>query len=442
MRTSKLTGAAIAMIALVAASCGGDDDQAEPAATSGAPQTSTASFATEPAPATSGGPTTAPAAATTAAGTGTAAPATAAPGGVPEGAPTELGDGEGEVDLIAWAGYVEDGSTDKSVDWVTPFEEKTGCKVNVRLGNTSDEMVQLMQSGEYDGVSASGDATTRLIVGGEVAPVNVDLIPNYADVFEGLKLQPHNSVDGVPYGVPHGRGANLLVYNTEAFADTAPDSWGVMFDGGTPADGAISVYDNAIYIADAAVYLMATQPDLGIKNPYSLDRQQFDAAIALLRQQKPLVGQYWGTFSDQQAALEGGTVLAGTTWQFIVNLAVGNGAKVEAIKPAEGATGWSDTWMISSKAAHPNCMYMWMDWVISPEVNGQIAEWFGEAPANAKSCALTSKGFCDQYHAADEPYWDDVYYWTTATKECIDGRTDVDCVPYTEWVNAWNELRS
>ncbi|MBA3287575.1 MAG: extracellular solute-binding protein, partial [Acidimicrobiia bacterium] len=367
---------------------------------------------------------------------------TAPPDDVPEGAPTELGEGEGEVNLIAWAGYVEDGSTDPAVDWVTPFEEQTGCAVNVRLGNSSDEMVQLMQTGEYDGVSASGDATTRLIAGGEVAPVNVNLIPNYVDVFEGLKLQEHNSVDGVPYGVPHGRGANLLVYNTEAFADGAPDSLSVMFDGGTPADGSISVYDSPIYIADAALYLMATQPELGITNPYALDQDQFDAAIALLEQQKKLAGQYWALYTDQQAALEGGTVLAGTTWQVIVNLAQANGATIDAVKTVEGATGWSDTWMIASEAAHPNCMYMWMDWIISPEANAAVAEWFGEAPANAKSCDLTTEGHCETFHAEDEAYWDDVYYWTTATEECIDGRTDVMCVPYSEWVNAWNSVRS
>jgi putative spermidine/putrescine transport system substrate-binding protein len=300
-----------------------------------------------------------------------------------------------------------------------------------------------MQSGEYDGVSASGDATLRLIAGGEVDPVNVDLIPNYADVFEDLKLQPHNSVDGVPYGVPHGRGANLLVYNTEAFVDAAPDSWGVMFDGGTPADGAVSVYDSPIYIADAALYLMATQPDLGISNPYALDQEQFDAAIALLEEQQALVGQFWSLYTDQQAALEGGTVLAGTTWQVIVNLAQANEAPIDAVKPVEGATGWSDTWMISSQAANPNCMYLWMDWIISPEANAQVAEWFGEAPSNAESCALTSdENHCETFHAEDAAYWEDVFYWTTATEECLDARTDVSCVPYTEWVDAWNELRS
>ena len=72
-----------------------------------------------------------------------------------------------------------------------------------------------MQTGNYDLVSASGDASNRLIASGTVQPINLNLIPNYADVFEGLKGQPHNTVDGVPYGVPHGRGANLLMYNTE-----------------------------------------------------------------------------------------------------------------------------------------------------------------------------------------------------------------------------------
>ena len=330
---------------------------------------------------------------------------------------TELGEGEGEVNLIAWAGYVEDGSTDPEVDWVTPFEEATGCAVNVRLGNSSDEMVQLMQSGEYDGVSASGDATTRLIAGGEVAPVNVDLIPNYADVFEGLKLQQHNSVDGVPYGVPHGRGANLLVFNTEAFADGAPDSWGVMFDGGTPADGAVSVYDSPIYIADAAVYLMATQPDLGITNPYALDQEQFDAAIALLEQQQGLVGQFWSLYTDQQAALEGGTVLAGTTWQVIVNLA--SGQRCLDRRRQAGRGGHRVVRHVDDRVrSGPPELHVHVDGLdhLARRPTPPVAEWFGEAPSNAKSCDLTTEGHCETFHAEDAAYWEDVYYWTTADR--------------------------
>lgn len=352
----------------------------------------------------------------------------------------ELGEGEGAVNLVAWAGYVEDGSTDPNVDWVTDFEAETGCEVNVKIGNSSDEMVELMQSGEYDAVSASGDATLRLIAGDDVVSVNTDLIPNYADVFEGLKNKPWNSVDGVAYGVPHGRGANLLVYNTEA--GTAPTSIVDMFSPTSPYAGAISVYDSPIYIADAAIYLMATQPELGITNPYALDQTQFDAAIAALETQKSIVGQYWALYTDQQAALEKGTVTLGTTWQVIVNLAKGNGAKIDATLHSEGATGWSDTWMVSSKAKHPNCAYKWLNHIISPKANAAVAEWFGEAPSNSKSCTLTADAnHCATFHADDEDYFSKVYYWTTPTKGCLDGR-DVECVPYSEWVNAWNKLRA
>src|SRR3990172_3029161 len=131
-------------------------------------------------------------------------------------------------------------------------------------------MVTLMRTGDYDGVSASGDATLRLIEGGDVSPVNTDLISNYADVFEGLKDQPHNTVDGQSYGVPHGRGANLLMWRTDV-VKPAPDSWGVVFDANSPYKGKVTAYDDSVYIADAAVYLKATQPELNITDPYELD---------------------------------------------------------------------------------------------------------------------------------------------------------------------------
>jgi putative spermidine/putrescine transport system substrate-binding protein len=352
----------------------------------------------------------------------------------------KLGAGEGQVNLIAWAGYVESGQTDPKVDWVTPFTQETGCKVNVKVGNTSDEMVTLMRTGNYDGVSASGDATLRLIAAGDVAPVNTDLIPNYADVYDQLKDQDFNSVDGQMYGIPHGRGANLLMWRTDKVSP-APDSWGAVFDANSPYKGKVTAYDSPIYIADAALYLMKTKPDLEIENPYELDDKQFAASVDLLKQQRKIIGEYWSDYTKEQAAFAGGNSVLGTTWQVIANLLQADKAKVQTTLPKEGATGWSDTWMISSKAKHPTCMYKWMNHIISPKANAEVAEWFGEAPSNPKACAMTAaKDHCGIYHANDKAYFDRVWYWTTPQKDCGDDRGDV-CKDYSEWVQAWTEIK-
>ena len=355
-------------------------------------------------------------------------------------AATSVGAGEGELNIVAWAGYAENGSTDPKVDWVTPFTQATGCKVNVKIGNTSDEMVTLMKTGQYDGVSASGDASLRLIYGGDVAPVNTDLVPNYATVSEFLKLKQWNSVNGVAYGIPHGWGANVLAYNT-AVVKPAPTSWGAVFDPNSPYKGKITAYDSPIYIADAALYLMKTKPELKITNPYALDDTQFKAAVDLLKVQRPLISKYWADYTAEVNSFGAQETVLGTAWQINANLINGEGkVKVDSLVPSEGATGWSDTWMISSKAAHPNCMYKWMDWIISPKVNDQVAEWFGEAPAQTKACDVDTPGFCEQFHALDAAYADSISYWTTPTKNCLDGRGDI-CTDYSAWVQAWTEIK-
>ena len=362
---------------------------------------------------------------------------------VPKG--TELasvGNGEGKLNIIAWAGYAEDGSDDPKVDWVHPFEQQTGCKVNVKIGNTSDEMVQLMKTGSYDGVSASGDATLRLIYGGDVAPVKTSLVPNYATIADFLKNRPWNSVNGQMYGIPHGWGANLLMWDTKTVPGDL-DSWSAVFDQAGTYKGKVTAYDSPIYIADAALYLKATQPDLGIKDPYALTEKQLNAAVDLLKKQKANVGEYWADFTKAVQAFETGTSAVGTTWQIIANT-INSDKKttVKTVLPKEGATGWSDTWMISSKAAHPNCMYKWMDWIVSPSVNAQVAEWFGEAPAQTKACDQTSdKEFCTTYHALDPSYADKIAYWTTPRKACVDGSGN-NCTDYSEWVTDWQAIKS
>lgn len=343
---------------------------------------------------------------------------------------SELGDTESEVNIVAWSGFVEPA-------WTDAFTEQTGCTVNRRVAGTSDEMVQLMRTGDYDLVSASGDASLRLIAGGDVQPLNLDLIPNFGDdIVEGMKGQIYDTINGQSYGIPIGRGANILQYNSEVVAEE-PTSWDVAWEADTPYAGKVIAYDAPIYIADAAVYLMAHEPELGITNPYALDEDQLAAAIDLLKQQNGIVSEYWSDPAAQITSFAGGTTVLGTSWEVLRKLS--EDERFKSVLPEEGSTGWSDAWMLATESNNPNCAYAWMDYASSPEVNGAIAMNFGMAPANAAFCDTSdeAKAHCDYYNATDEEYFEKVWFWTTPIEQCIDGRTDVTCTNFQQWTDAW-----
>ncbi|MDO9378130.1 MAG: extracellular solute-binding protein [Nocardioidaceae bacterium] len=355
------------------------------------------------------------------------------------GAAAKLGENEGQVSILAWPGYVEDGSNDPEVDWVSAFEKDTGCQVTSKTYGTSDEAFNLAKTGDYDVVVASGDLTARMVASKQAAEVNTDLIPNYAGVYDFLKDKEWNTFDGKNYGVPHGYGANLLMYNEDEVSP-APTSWSSVFDESSKYKGKVTAYDSPIYIADAALYLMNTQPDLGIKNPYALDDEQFAATVEVLKNQRANVGEYWSDYLKEISAFETGDTVIGTTWQVIANSV--EKSKVKAFLPEEGSTGWSDTWMISSQAKNPNCSYAWLNYIESPEANAQATEYFGEAPNNPEACEFaTDPTFCDTYKAGDEDFASKLWYWRTPVAECLDGRTDVECKDYSEWTKAWTEIK-
>ncbi|MFN3392807.1 MAG: ABC transporter substrate-binding protein, partial [Meiothermus ruber] len=270
-----------------------------------------------------------------------------------------LGPGEGQLNILAWPGYVENGSTDKSADWVTGFEKETGCKVTVKVFGSSDEAVRLMNQGGYDLVTASGDATQRLIAGNVVAPINWNLIPNTRNIDRRLLNAPWYVVNGVRYGVPYQFGVNVLAYNTNVFK-TPPDSWKVVFEemilpDGKSNKGRIQAYYGPIYVADAALYLMRTRPELGIKDPYELNERQYQEVLKLLRQQRALLQRYWNDANAQVQDFTNEGVVASTTWIFQVNTLKANKRPIDWVVPKEGATGWADTTMLAANSKNSNC---------------------------------------------------------------------------------------
>lgn len=361
--------------------------------------------------------------------------ATAATGGMK----TSIGEGEGEVSIISWAGYIERGETDPAYDWVSEFENQTQCKVTNKVAATSDEMVTLMNEGGFDLVTASGDASNRLIAAGKVQPINIELIPSWNTVDERLQNAPWHTVNGTHYGVPYQWGPNVLMYNTEVFPE-APASWNVTFEEMTLPDGQsnagrVQAYDGPIYMADAALYLKATRPELGIDNPYDLNQEQFDAVVELLTAQRALISRYWHDAYVQMDDFKNEGVVASGSWPFQVNLLQFEGASIASTFPKEGATGWADTTMMHVNAPNPNCAYKWLEWSLNPKLQGDLAAWFGSVPSVPAACTgnelLTDTGCATNGFEQ----FDNIWFWRTPTAECSDGRGG--CIPYSKWVESY-----
>ncbi|MEM9797150.1 MAG: ABC transporter substrate-binding protein [Pseudomonadota bacterium] len=350
---------------------------------------------------------------------------------------TAIGEGEGALSIVAWPGYIERGETSPDFDWVTGFEDATGCMVSVKTANTSDEMVALMNEGGFDLVTASGDASLRMVAGDRVQPINTDLIPSWDTIDDRLKQAPWHYVDGTHYGVPYMWGPNVLMYSTEVFPE-APTSWSVVFEpqdlpDGQPNQGRVQAYDGPIHIADAALYLMTHQPELGITSPYELNQAQYDAALDLLRTQRTLVSRYWHDAFIQIDDFKNEGMAASGSWPFQVNLLQGDDAPVASTIPKEGATGWADTTMMHVNAENPNCAYMWMEHTLSSNLMSDLSVWFGANPAVPDACTdgrgkqtaegCTKNGFDD---------FERIRFWQTPVTQC---ESQGECVPYYRWVS-------
>jgi len=351
---------------------------------------------------------------------------------------TAIGKGEGSLNVIEWPYY-----TDKS--FAKPFEQKTGCIIHRKDAGTSNQMFALMHQngggggGQYDLVSASGDASLRLIDAGDVQPIDINQIPSWKDFLPQFKSPAHNTVDGKHYGVSVQWGPNTLLYNTKQ-VNPAPTGWSEIY--GSKYKGKLTVPNNPIQIADAALYLMQTKPSLGIKDPYELTKAQLNAATQLLVSQKSLLKRYWNYATDEITSFKNGDVWMGAGWPYQTLQLQADKQPIKEIVPLP-TTGWADTWMLAAKAPHPNCAYKWMQYVTMPKVEAQQAIVFGETPVNPLACPYMDKiqkGSCAAYHL-NEPasYYSKIKFWKTPIAKC-GWNSSSDCMDYNAWQQAWTKI--
>jgi putative spermidine/putrescine transport system substrate-binding protein len=178
---------------------------------------------------------------------------------------------------------------------------------------------------------------------------------------------------------------------------------------------------------------MHHKPELGIKDPYELNEDQYKAALELLRAQRKIVSRYWHDAFIQIDDFKNEGVVASSSWPFQVNLLQGEKKPIASTIPKEGATGWADTTMMHAEAPHPNCAYMWLEHSINPKLQGDLAAWFGSVPAVLDACkgnALLGEAGCKTNGLEN---FEKIAFWRTPVAKCAS--QEAGCVPYYRWVS-------
>ena len=349
-------------------------------------------------------------------------------------APPATVKGEGALDLLQWPGY-----SDPS--FARDFESLTHCTITRTVVGSSSDFERLLKSRRFDLASPSGDVAGTLIAEKLVQPVDVARVPAWRQLTPSLRSPAFNTVSGKHYGITVLWTPNELLYHRQR-AKPAPSTWRAVYD--DRFKGRVSVPDNPMQIADAALYLRDTVPGLRIGDPYELTKPQFDAAVALLRRQRPLVRRYWEYATEQIQDFRTGAAVVGSAWPYQGQVLRAANVPVREFVPREGSTAWADSWMLSAKAKHPNCAYKWLQYVFTAPVQATEALALRESPANPGACRLleaAEAGLCAIYHAAAPPsFMKRLAFWKTPVASC-GGSRGKKCVPYAAWQKAWAKIR-
>ncbi|MEU5878270.1 extracellular solute-binding protein [Spirillospora sp. NPDC047279] len=354
----------------------------------------------------------------------------------------KVGQSEGALNLVALPGYIENGGSDPRVDWVGPFEERTGCKVSWRTLKNGRDMADFVKKNtRFDGVAAPPEVAGQLIAGGRAAPINADLVDGYTKLEPRLRQLMRK--DGTVYGVPFVWGSNQLIYNTGS-VQPAPTSWAALYD---PDEAKrysqkLVVHDSPLSIAEAALYLKTKDRKLKITDPYSLTRKQLDAVTRVLTKQRPHVKDYWDQPAESVSALAGGDATMGGVWPYQIDVLTRAGKPLQGAVPSEGVTGWVNAWMIGNRVENPNCMYQWLRWTASTEVQQQVADWNGVAPASPHACTAGGlrPSLCAANHVGEREFINKVIFAHVPAKTCASTGGEAgrrDCTDYAEWTQAW-----
>ena len=329
--------------------------------------------------------------------------------------------------VLAREGYTED-------SWIVPFKNQTGCRVQVRYIGPGDDTSALLSQGSYDVVTLASEDLPQFAAARIIRPIDPALVPHFHTLRPAVRAAPALVRGGALLGVPFEWGPNLLIWNSKLLAHT-PISWNALYLKRNA--GRISIPDDPMQIADAAMLAQAQHPSLKIRSPYQLSEKQLRAALKLLERQKKLVPSRWGAASDQTSAFINGAAALGAGWSYVVRSLRQQGTPARGEIPLEGATAWLDSWALVSGSTHLGCAYRFLDYSTRASVQAKTSRLVGAAPAAPGACTLLGLAVCRSLGYVSATDMRKLRFRTTPGMSCPGGQ---HCASALRWRAVWNRL--
>jgi putative spermidine/putrescine transport system substrate-binding protein len=329
--------------------------------------------------------------------------------------------------VLAREGYTED-------SWIIPFQKQTGCRVLVRYLGPGDDTTAILSQGSYDVVSLASENLPALAAARIIRPIDPALLPHFRTLRPGVRNAPALVRGGALLGVPFQWGPDLLIWNSKALAH-APISWNALYL--KRNTGRVSIPDDPMQIADAALLAESQHPSLHIRSPFQLSEKQLRAALKLLGRQKKLSPSRWGAASDQVSAFVNGAAQLGAGWSYVARELRKQGILARSEIPLEGATAWLDSWSLVASSTHPGCAYRFLDYSTRASVQAKTSRLVGAAPANPRACSLLGLSTCRSLGYVDAADLKRLRFRTTPGMSCPGGQR---CTSAARWQAVWNRL--
>tara|TARA_B110000977_G_scaffold136510_1_gene173405 strand:+ start:239 stop:1396 length:1158 start_codon:yes stop_codon:yes gene_type:complete len=294
-----------------------------------------------------------------------------------------------KLNIYNWADYIHPNA-------ITGFEQEFGIDITYDIYDSSEIVDTKLMTGRsgYDVVVHAASFTARLATVGIFHPVDFNKLPNWHHLDPNLIRRADEKYSNGLQGVPFFWGTTGITYNVDLIKERMPnaplDSSALIFDPEIISkftDCGISFLDDPTSVIPMAMMYLGYPAN-------SVDLQQLKEVETLVKAVRPYITYFSST--KMLLDLPSEEVCIAMSWSGDYSVAsnrakeAGIDINLDYIIPKEGGGMWFDNMYIPEDAPHRENAYLFLNYMLRPEVIAASTDYIGYANANKSATPLVN----------------------------------------------------